>query len=121
MIARTFYFDRSLLDDQELVHDFDRSLIGARQHVPVRGNKSRDSDLSRSLKENLYRSLRRQPISPVNHRQYFLFDEIDSVKYPRFECSRHTHGYVHLFIDINNIAAVTNRRINLPVIKRLIP
>lgn len=39
-IALTQNLDRSLISGQELVHDFDRSLIGDREHLPVRGNVS---------------------------------------------------------------------------------
>lgn len=46
-IALTQNLDRSLIGGQELVHDFARSLIGTREHLPVRGNRSRSgpSDL----------------------------------------------------------------------------
>ena len=37
-IALTHFSDRSLISGQELVHDFDRSLIGVREHLPIRGN-----------------------------------------------------------------------------------
>ena len=45
-IALTQNPDRSLIGGQELVHDFERSLIGAREHLPVRGNRSRNWNLS---------------------------------------------------------------------------
>lgn len=41
-IALTHFFDRSLIGSQELVHDFARSLIGVREHLPVRGNRSKN-------------------------------------------------------------------------------
>ena len=48
-IALTQTLDRSLIGGQELVHDFDRSLIGTREHLPVRGNRSRNGFLSKCL------------------------------------------------------------------------
>ena len=37
-IALTQNLACSLISGQELVHDFNRSLIGVREHLPVRGN-----------------------------------------------------------------------------------
>lgn len=45
-IALTHFRDRSLIIGQELVHDFDRSLIGVREHLPVHGNMSTNWNLS---------------------------------------------------------------------------
>ena len=61
------------------------------------------------------------PISPVHHRKHVSLDEIDSVIDPRFEAARDPHGHIGFLIDIDNIAAVADRRINRSVVKRLIP
>ncbi len=59
--------------------------------------------------------------SAVNDRQQLLLYEINPVKYPGLECAGNSCRYMDLFVDINDIAAVTDCRINLSVIKRLIP
>ena len=56
-----------------------------------------------------------------DRRQHLFLYKVNPVKNPRFECTRYSDRCVYLFVNIDNIAAVTDCGIHFSVIKRPVP